>query len=90
MDITHIVQCYAKPCFASDHIVSAYVHTYNFPALITNCSNNYGPYQFPDLRRRVWRSRVIWRGFSERSGGAERAEHLVCRHVQEPKPRIAM
>ena len=32
----------------SDHLVSAYVHTYKFPAVITNCSNNYGPYQFPE------------------------------------------
>jgi dTDP-glucose 4,6-dehydratase len=28
--------------------VRAYVHTYDFPAIITNCSNNYGPYQFPE------------------------------------------
>lgn len=39
---------YAASKAASDHLVSAYVHTYNFPALITNCSNNYGPYQFPE------------------------------------------
>lgn len=39
---------YSASKAASDHLVSAYVHTYNFPALITNCSNNYGPYQFPE------------------------------------------
>jgi len=39
---------YSASKAASDHLVSAYVHTYNLPALITNCSNNYGPYQFPE------------------------------------------
>jgi dTDP-glucose 4,6-dehydratase len=39
---------YAASKAASDHIVRAYHHTYGFPALITNCSNNYGPYQFPE------------------------------------------
>src|ERR1700720_2387631 len=33
---------------ASDHLVRAYHHTYNLPVLTTNCSNNYGPYQFPE------------------------------------------
>jgi dTDP-glucose 4,6-dehydratase len=33
---------------ASDHLVRAYHHTYGFPALTTNCSNNYGPYHFPE------------------------------------------
>ena len=33
---------------SSDHLVSAYFHTYGLPVLITNCSNNYGPYQFPE------------------------------------------
>src|SRR3990172_8473184 len=39
---------YAASKAASDHLVRAYVHTYGFPAVITNCSNNYGPYQFPE------------------------------------------
>jgi dTDP-glucose 4,6-dehydratase len=39
---------YAASKAASDHLVRAYFHTYGFPALITNCSNNYGPYQFPE------------------------------------------
>ncbi|NVB78757.1 MAG: dTDP-glucose 4,6-dehydratase [Kofleriaceae bacterium] len=39
---------YSASKAASDHLVSAYVHTYKFPALTTNCSNNYGPYQFPE------------------------------------------
>lgn len=39
---------YSASKASSDHLVSAYVHTYKFPALITNCSNNYGPYQFPE------------------------------------------
>jgi dTDP-glucose 4,6-dehydratase len=32
----------------SDHLVRAYGHTYGMPVTITNCSNNYGPYQFPE------------------------------------------
>ena len=36
----------SKAC--SDHLVNAWIKTYNFPGLITNCSNNYGPYQFPE------------------------------------------
>ncbi|MDX2088890.1 MAG: dTDP-glucose 4,6-dehydratase [Kofleriaceae bacterium] len=39
---------YAASKAGSDHIVGAYVHTYGFPAIITNCSNNFGPYQFPE------------------------------------------
>ncbi|QHS52967.1 dTDP-glucose 4,6-dehydratase [Edaphobacter sp. 12200R-103] len=39
---------YAASKAASDHLVRAWVHTYNLPAIITNCSNNYGPYQFPE------------------------------------------
>jgi dTDP-glucose 4,6-dehydratase len=39
---------YAASKAASDHLVRAYHHTYGLPVLITNCSNNYGPYQFPE------------------------------------------
>ncbi|MBN9007091.1 MAG: dTDP-glucose 4,6-dehydratase [Rhizobiales bacterium] len=39
---------YAASKAASDHIVRAYVMTYGLPALITNCSNNYGPFQHPE------------------------------------------
>ena len=39
---------YSASKAASDHLVSAWAHTYNFPALISNCSNNYGPYHFPE------------------------------------------
>jgi dTDP-glucose 4,6-dehydratase len=39
---------YAASKAASDHLVTSYVHTYGVPAVITNCSNNYGPYQFPE------------------------------------------
>jgi dTDP-glucose 4,6-dehydratase len=39
---------YAASKAASDHLVRAYVSTYGMPALITNCSNNYGPYQHPE------------------------------------------
>lgn len=39
---------YAASKAGSDHLVRAYFHTYGLPTLITNCSNNYGPYQFPE------------------------------------------
>ncbi|MHB8138213.1 MAG: dTDP-glucose 4,6-dehydratase [Smithellaceae bacterium] len=39
---------YSASKASSDHLVSAYFHTYELPTLITNCSNNYGPYQFPE------------------------------------------
>jgi dTDP-glucose 4,6-dehydratase len=39
---------YAASKAASDHLVRAYHHTYGLPTLITNCSNNYGPHQFPE------------------------------------------
>ena len=39
---------YSASKAASDHLVSAWRATYGLPTLITNCSNNYGPYQFPE------------------------------------------
>jgi dTDP-glucose 4,6-dehydratase len=39
---------YAASKASSDHLVRAWVHTYGLPAIITNCSNNYGPFQFPE------------------------------------------
>jgi dTDP-glucose 4,6-dehydratase len=39
---------YSASKAASDHLVRAYQHTYGLPALTTNCSNNYGPFQFPE------------------------------------------
>jgi dTDP-glucose 4,6-dehydratase len=39
---------YSASKAASDHIVRAYHHTYGMPITISNCSNNYGPYQFPE------------------------------------------
>lgn len=39
---------YSASKAASDHLVRAYHHTYALPTLTTNCSNNYGPYQFPE------------------------------------------
>ncbi|MDE6332271.1 MAG: GDP-mannose 4,6-dehydratase, partial [Muribaculaceae bacterium] len=39
---------YSASKASADMLVLAYVHTYGFPALITRCSNNYGPYQFPE------------------------------------------
>lgn len=39
---------YSASKASSDHFVSAYHHTYNLPVIISNCSNNYGPYHFPE------------------------------------------
>ncbi len=39
---------YAASKASADHLVRAYFHTFGLPVLITNCSNNYGPYQFPE------------------------------------------
>ena len=39
---------YSASKAASDHLVRAFHHTYGLPVLTTNCSNNYGPYQFPE------------------------------------------
>lgn len=39
---------YSASKASSDHLVRSYYHTYGLPVLITNCSNNYGPYHFPE------------------------------------------
>ena len=39
---------YAASKAAADHLARAYGHTYGLPVLVTNCSNNYGPYQYPE------------------------------------------
>jgi len=39
---------YSASKAASDHLVRAYFHTYQLPVVLSNCSNNYGPYQFPE------------------------------------------
>lgn len=39
---------YSASKASSDHLARAYYHTYQLPTIITNCSNNYGPYQFPE------------------------------------------
>ena len=39
---------YSASKASADHLVRAFIETYNFPATISNCSNNYGPFQFPE------------------------------------------
>ena len=39
---------YAASKASADHLMRAYFHTYGLPVLVTNCSNNYGPFQFPE------------------------------------------
>ena len=53
---------YSASKAASDHLVRAWGHTYGLPVLITNCTNNYGPYQFPEKLIPV----VITRAVEER------------------------
>ena len=45
---TRRTQPYAASKAAADHLVRAYHHTYGLPVLMTNCSNNYGPFQYPE------------------------------------------
>ena len=49
---------YSASKAASDHLVSAWHHTYGLPVVLTNCSNNYGPWQFPEIGRASCRERV--------------------------------
>ena len=39
---------YAASKAGADHLIKSYIRTYNLPAIISNCCNNYGPYQFPE------------------------------------------
>lgn len=50
---------YAASKAAADLLVRSYVHTFSFPALISRCSNNYGPYQFPEKLIPLFISRLM-------------------------------
>ena len=39
---------YSSSKASSDHLVKAWFHTFKIPTIVTNCSNNFGPYQYPD------------------------------------------
>ncbi len=54
---------YSASKAGADHLVRAWHHTYDFPVLITNCSNNYGPYHFPEKLIPL----TIVRGFKRQS-----------------------
>ena len=43
-----MLKCQGSIHFRSDHFVRAFHDTYGMPTIVTNCSNNYGPYQFPE------------------------------------------
>jgi dTDP-glucose 4,6-dehydratase len=53
---------YSASKAASDHLVRAWFHTHGFPVLTTNCSNNYGPYQFPEKLIPLMTIQAIRRG----------------------------
>ncbi len=59
---------YAASKAAADHLVRAWWRTYGLPVLITNCSNNYGPFQFPCVRITHWDCyrTIFWHGQSDR------------------------
>ena len=65
---------YAASKASSDHLVRAWHHTYGLPALITNCSNNYGPCQFPEklIPLMILRAR----------GRPRKASHARCRRCR--------
>jgi dTDP-glucose 4,6-dehydratase len=55
---------YSASKAASDHLVNAYFHTYSLPITLSNCSNNYGPYQFPEkliplLTMNAWKGKEL-------------------------------
>lgn len=55
---------YSASKAASDHLVNAYFHTYSLPITLSNCSNNYGPYQFPEkliplLTLNAWKGKPL-------------------------------
>jgi len=72
---------YAASKAAGDHLVRAYAHTYELPAIITNCSNNYGPFQFPEkLIPLVILNAVEGRGLPIYGDGQQTRDWL---HVQD-------
>ena len=71
---------YAASKASSDHIVRAYHETFGLPILITNCSNNYGPYQFPEkLIPLVIHNALEGQGASDLRRRAAGARLAVCR-----------
>ncbi len=50
---------YSASKAGADHLVRAYFHTYNLPITISNCSNNYGPYQFPEKLHALFITNLI-------------------------------
>ncbi len=50
---------YSASKAAADHLVRAYFHTYGLPVTISNCSNNYGPYQFPEKLHGLFITRLL-------------------------------
>jgi dTDP-glucose 4,6-dehydratase len=67
---------YSASKAASDHLVRAWHHTYGLPVLVTNCSNNYGPYHFPGLRQGHERARLaLRRGSRARAVRRHRRRH---------------
>jgi dTDP-glucose 4,6-dehydratase len=72
---------YAASKAASDHFVRAYFHTYGLPVLTTNCSNNYGPYQFPEKLILALRRRPLFRDSSGARKGTT-GRNLQCGRIE--------
>ena len=81
---------YSASKAASDHLVRAYHHTYGLPTLTTNCSNNYGPYQFPEKLIPLMIVNAL--GGQAAAGlrrRPQRARLAVCRRSLQRDPRGA-
>ena len=71
---------YSASKASSDMLVKAYMDTYHFPANITNCSNNYGPYQFPEkLIPLIINNALAWQEASGIRRRQERPRLALCR-----------
>ncbi len=71
---------YAASKAASDHLARAYFHTFKLPVVTTNCSNNYGPFQFPEkLIPLMILNALEGKALPVYGDGAERARLALCR-----------
>ena len=70
---------YSASKASSDHFVRAYHDTYGMPTLVTNCSNNYGPYQFPEKLIPLFINNIRHRKPLPVYGKGENARLAVCR-----------
>lgn len=78
---------YSASKASSDHLVRAYYHTYGLPVITTNCSNNYGPYQFPEkLMPLIIEKALAWQPLPVYGDGSQVRDWLYvedhCRAIE--------